>query len=153
MERGMPNEDEPGAAINPIIVMRRAFGPKMSASDILTYLVRDLVIVRALPIHIDLIAEWWLISSQKDWLLQPDGSESLENFRHIVRFPEAGREACHSEILLTAFAEIALTWRAGGEMIWITDNDRAQWKFSEDFLRRAHTGPGRVIVFQTRDRE
>ena len=149
----MPNEDKSDAASNPIIIMRRAFGPKMSARDILTNLVRDLVIIGALPIHIDRVVDWWLISSQKDWLLQTDGSVSLDNFKRIVHFPEAGREACHSEILLTAFAEIALTWSDGGEMTWITDNDREQWKFSEDFLRRTHTGSGRVIAFMTRDRE
>ena|SRR5580692_7255001 len=101
MKIGMPGEGglDPYVITDHLSVIRRAFGPKMSGPRILTQLARDLIVVGAFPIHIDRIGRWWLISSPKDWLLEPDGSESMQNFRRIVRFPEAGLAACHSEIL------------------------------------------------------
>jgi len=77
----MPNEGslDPYVITDQLSVIRRAFGPKMSGRQILTLLARDLIVVGIFPIHIDRIARWWLISSPKDWLLAPDGSESMQN--------------------------------------------------------------------------
>jgi hypothetical protein len=76
----------------------------MPLQQIAAQLMRDLILTSAVPASVDCLEGWWIVSSKRDWLVQPDGLVSLWNFSHIVHFPEAGREACRSEILLKAFA-------------------------------------------------
>jgi hypothetical protein len=92
-----------------VATIRRVFGPNVSAQQIASMLTRDLIVMNAVPLRVHHIDTWWVISSAKDWLVQPDGSVSLRNFTQIIPFPDAGREACHSEIFLTAFADAVAT--------------------------------------------
>jgi hypothetical protein len=155
MEIGMPSEGSSDLHIiteaDQLSAIRRLFGPKMSGPKLLTDMTRDLTLVGAFPIYIDRVGGWWLISSSKDWLLQPDGSVSMRSFRNIVRFPDAGLEACHGEILLTTFADAVVTRGAGGELTWITGE--ARWPIPADVLHRLHGSPGRVIAFMSTDDE
>src|SRR6516165_7311990 len=75
--------------------------------------------MESVPIHVDQVDGWWIISSAKDWLLKSDGSASLWNFSPIAHFPEGGREACHSEILLSAFSNAVVTKGTDDELTWV----------------------------------
>jgi hypothetical protein len=131
---------------DPILVIKRTFGPQMSAEAMMTQIVSDLVIQRSLPFSVDHVDEWWLISSAKDWLLGPDGSVSLQNFKRIVHFPEAGREACHSEIMLTAFADAVITRGANDELTWIS-GDQGLFTVPATILDLMRCNPGRTVAF------
>jgi hypothetical protein len=118
----------------------------MSAPQLATQIVRDLVLIGSVPIHVDQIDGWWIVSSAKDWLLEPDGSVSLWNFSHIAYFPEAGREACHSEILLSAFANAVVTKGADEELIWVIGSPDV-WMIPANVLTHIQNNSGRTIAF------
>lgn len=130
---------------NDVALIQRTFGPSMNAQNLIGQLVRDLTLVRSVPFVVDCIDEWWLISSARDWL--EEGSISLRSFKHIVHFPEAGREACHSEILLTAFAKAVVTRGSDRELVWIT-GDEFQRRLPENIERQLlQNDTGRSIAF------
>jgi hypothetical protein len=141
----MSNDE--AAITDSVSVIKRAFGPKMSGENIATQLVRDLILLESLPAHIHHIDGWWLVASAKDWLLDPNGSISFRHFMDIVHFPEAGRDACHSEILLTAFADAVVTRRAREELVWIS-GDRSKRALPPRVLEYlSEENPGRVVAF------
>src|SRR5262245_39674847 len=143
----MSNDGALPVMIDSVSVIRRAFGPKMSGEDIATQLVRDLILLESLPVHVHHIDGWWLVASARDWLLDPDGSISLRHFTDIVHFPEAGRAACHNEILLTAFADAVVTRGAREELTWIS-GDGNQWALPPSVLEHfSEDNPGRVVAF------
>ena len=133
--------------IDDLSLIRRTFGSKMSGQQLTGQLVRDLILMRSLPFDVDYIDKWWIISSEKDWLLAPDGSVTFRNFKHIVHFPEAGREACHSEILLSAFADAVVTRRANDELTWIAGDHERNMLPKEVLERLMQEGGGRTIAF------
>jgi hypothetical protein len=137
-------------AADSISIIKRAFGPKVSTRHIATHLARDLILMDSLPFQIDQADGWWLVSSAKDWLLQPDGTVSLRNFRQIVHFPEAGREACHTEVVLTAFADAVVTSGRDGDLTWIT-GEADQWTLPAKVLECLRDNSGRVVAFTSRD--
>lgn len=145
----MSDHDAPSLQLiaDSVFIIKKAFGPTMSAQRIVELMVRDLVLLKALPIHVDCVDGWWVVASAKDWLLGPDGSALLDNFRHIVHFPEAGREACHSEILVTAFAGSAVTQGIDKVLTWVT-GDRDQRILPAHMLQQiTRDYPGRVVAF------
>ena|SRR5258706_10571055 len=135
--------------IDDVPLIRRTFGPKMSAQQLATQLVRDLILVGSIPLQVDCIDGWWLVSSGKDWLLSPGGGVTLRSFRHIVHFPEAGREACHSEILLSAFADVVVTRGENGEVTWIS-GDQERWISPKEILGQLMRD-GRTVAFRNGD--
>lgn len=124
------------------------FVSKLSASYLAAEFVRDLVLTGSIPIHVDMIDEWWIVRSDKDWLTQPDGSVSLWNFHHVVPLPEAGREACRGEALLTAFADVVVTRGATDEVTWIT-GDGSRWVLPNEILDQfTQLKSGRIVAFR-----
>jgi hypothetical protein len=124
------------------------FVSHLSGAFLATQMVRDLILIGAVPVRVDYIDGWWSISAERDWLVQTDGAPSLWNFYNIVHFPQVGREACRSEILLTAFADVLVTRGAEGELIWIS-GDKNQWRLPEeinDSLSRPQIG--RIVLFK-----
>ena len=133
--------------IDDVSLIRRIFGPEMSGQQLTGHLVRDLILTGSLPLGVDYLDEWWVVSSEKDWLLIPSGSITLRSFRHIVHFPEAGREACHSEILLSAFADAVVTRGENDKLTWIT-GDRERRILPKEVLKKLmQDGRGRTIAF------
>ena len=65
--------------------------------------------------------DWWMISSNVDWLATCPDYAPEELFFHIVAFPEAGPNSMRAEILLTAFAQQVVTVSADHQSI-ITGN-------------------------------
>jgi hypothetical protein len=135
--------------IAPVEVIRRLWGQEIpTAAHLVMLLVHDLCLVGAAPIAVEEYEGWWLVSSYKDWLLQEDGSVSLWNFSHIAHFPQAGREACHSEILLTAFADVVITRGGADEMTWIVGDPRYSRLPTKLAERISRLVSGRCIVFR-----
>ena len=133
--------------VDGIALIRRTFGPAMTAQQLVAGLVRDLVLTRSLPLRINFVDRWWAISSQVDWLAEPGGSATPRSFKHVVHFPEAGQEACHSEIFLTAYAEAVITRGPKDELIWIA-GDQQRSALSEAVLRELrHDVHGRAVAF------
>lgn len=61
--------------------------------------------------------DWWMISSNVDWLKTCPDYAPEELFFHIVAFPEAGPNSMRAEILLTAFAQQVVTVSANHQSI------------------------------------
>jgi hypothetical protein len=132
---------------NDVFIIKRAFGPTMTAPELVSALVRDLALTRALPLRIDFIEGWWCISSEVDWLAERDGSVAYRNFKGVVHFPEAGREACHTEVYLTAFADAVVTRGTDAKLTWIT-GDPDRWTLPEEIVKKlTRDGHGRAVAF------
>jgi len=129
-----------------LLIIRRLFGPTMSPERMANGLIHDLLLVDSLPIQVRRVDAWWVVSSGKDWLVQSDGSVSLENFRRVVRFPTAGLEACHLEILLTAFADAVVTRGASDELTWIS-GDQQRYTLPVQVVEIMRDTTGRVVAF------
>lgn len=132
--------------IDDVSLIKRTFGPKMCGWQLATQLVRDLLLAGSMPFRVDCVDGWWLVSSDKDWLFTQGGAATLQSFKQIVHFPEAGREACHSEILLSAFADAVVTQGGGGELIWII-GDQERWILPKQILGHLARS-GRSVVFK-----
>jgi len=133
--------------IDDVSLIRRSFGPEMSGQQLASQLARDLILTGSLPFSVDCVDEWWVVSSKKDWLLMQSESITLRSFKHIVHFPEAGREACHSEILLSAFANAVVTRVADEELIWIVGDDERQVLPRDVLKHLMKEACGRTVAF------
>jgi hypothetical protein len=149
MESAMPNYEASDLhlEIDDLSLIRRTFGPEMSGQQLAGQLVRDLILTGSVPFGVDYIDGWWVVSSEKDWLLLPSGSITLRSFKHIVHFPEAGREACHSEILLSAFADAVVTQGANDKLTWITGDHERRILPKEVLKKLMQEGRGRTVAF------
>ena len=83
--------------------------------------------------------DWWIISSNVDWLTTCPDYAPEELFFHIVALPEAGPNSMRAEILLTAFAQQVITVSADhqsiikgdvsqADNIWQLIASRPNWK-------------------------
>ena len=61
--------------------------------------------------------DWWIISSNVDWLATCPDYAPEELFFNIVALPEAGPNSMRAEILLTAFAQQVVTVSADHQSI------------------------------------
>jgi hypothetical protein len=120
----------------------------LSPASLAAQLARDLIVTGFAPISVDSSGGWWFVSSAKDWLIDSTGSVTMWNFSHIVHLPEAGREACRSEIFLTAFADAVVTRGGTEDIIWIV-GDPDRWPLPEEFAEHfSRPVPGRSIAFR-----
>lgn len=149
MDNAMPSYEASDLhiEIDDVSLIRRTFGPEISGQQLAAQLVRDLILTESLPLSVDCIDEWWVVSSEKDWLLIPSGSVTFRSFKHIVHFPEAGREACHSEILLSAFADAVVTRGANDKLTWITGGHERRILPKEVLKRLMLERRGRTVAF------
>ena len=115
------------------------------AYQLVSSLASDATILEAFPVVIDRIAGWWVVAAEQDWLIKGNEFPPEISFRRIVPFPEAGQNSIRSEILLTAFADRAVTYR-GGERLVIT-GDEKELEELEVTLRR-HYRNHRIVAFR-----
>lgn len=77
----------------------------IKAEELVSRIVFDALILGAADIRVLTADKWFLVASSIPWFLQSLGSLQIDSlFERIVPLPEAGANACRSEILLGAFA-------------------------------------------------
>jgi hypothetical protein len=130
-----------------VATIRRAFGPTRTAAELTSFLVRDLVLMKALPVRLDFADGWWSVSSDVDWLVASGKLPLLRPFTHVVHFPDAGQNACRGEIFLTAFADAVVTQGEKGDPVWIT-GDSTNPALPETLERLLRDKPGRTVAFR-----
>jgi hypothetical protein len=91
--------------------------------DFARMLLTDLIYHKSLPSKVDVIDQWWVISSAKDWLRKGQAA-SFEPFFRLIAFPERGQNFHRSEVLITAFCETVITADRDGVQV-ITGRDRS----------------------------
>jgi hypothetical protein len=85
--------------------------------ELVTQIVSEVLLLGGSEICTVRSGDWWLISSNMDWLgTHPDYAPEAFFFR-IVAFPEAGPNSMRAEILLTAFAQQVVTVSADNQSI------------------------------------
>jgi hypothetical protein len=109
----------------------------------------DLILLGALPAHVDQIEGWWVVSADEDWLAA-DGVFSTRPFFNIVAFPAAGDNSHRAEVLLTAFADAVVTCGVEG-CAWIV-GDADHWPLPDRLKVEISTvGRRRLIAFRIDD--
>lgn len=92
--------------------------------NLATNLINDALTLGVRHVDVRHWGEWWLVSSEEDWLLRENQFSIEETFRRLVPLIGGGREALRREILLTAFAAAVFT-RKNDEIIWILGGENA----------------------------
>jgi hypothetical protein len=132
-----------------IEVIRRK--PKMFAGDkpwgpsLASYLLKDLIYLDAMPATVEQVNDWWVIFSENDWLLQPDGVVSLDVFSNIIRNLKIGRYAIRAEVVIAALAKAAVTLKRQ-KIDWVA-GDPAKSPLPDSIAHRASTSAGRIVAF------
>ena len=111
---------------------------------IMAYLVADVLELGKGACHVLRRGEWWVVSSDVDWMSHPDiPVRSL--FERVVPAPAHGAHSLRAEVILSAFAQDLLTGDAKGERLVIkgTPPDEA-WVQTQLDLRSSK----RYVVFE-----
>jgi hypothetical protein len=120
---------------------KKPWGPNLAGS-----LMQDLVALNALPAKIEKIDEWWLISSEKDWLITSAGTVSHAVFSKMIPIPEAGRYAFHTEVVIAALADALVTFGTEG-ITWINGGSK-KWSLPAEIRKEQNNkGKGRFTAF------
>ena len=85
--------------------------------ELVTHIVGEVLLLGGREICTMRSGDWWIISSNVDWLTMCPDYAPEELFFHIVAFPEAGPNSMRAEILLTAFAQQVVTVSADNQSI------------------------------------
>jgi hypothetical protein len=83
-------------------------------AEIASRLVFDAILLGVSEIKVHALDGWHLILSTEAWFLRALGSFSVDSlFERIIPFPQAGANACRSEILVGAFADQIIVAKEG----------------------------------------
>lgn len=93
----------------------RAGGPE--PVEVATNLVSEALILGAREACVVRYGEWWVISSDEDWLQTHPQYVPKELFFRLVAFPEAGPNSIRTEVLVTAFAQQVITIGEDGHFV------------------------------------
>jgi hypothetical protein len=124
--------------------------PSMYAGDpprgprLVEALVRDLVLLDALPVRIERFGSWWKVDSDKDWL-KVDGTVSLEPFHKIITLPPPQHLGVRTEVLIAVLADAAVTCGTDG-LTWIV-GDQHRWPLPEAMKLAVPIRDGRTVAF------
>ncbi len=80
-------------------------GGVVSGEILVGRLIADILVKPSQPAYAIRVGPWWVVASDQDWIPHGQG----DPFTQIVPFPEAGPNAMHAEILITAFAQHVIT--------------------------------------------
>jgi hypothetical protein len=107
---------------DPIEVIRRNptlyGGDRPRGARLAAAVARDLIQSGDIPVNIDLVAGWWLITCQKDWL-SVDGRDNASHWSRMIPTPHFGPESIRAEVVLTALSRGLLTL-SHGKIQWLT---------------------------------
>jgi hypothetical protein len=107
--------------------------------ELLTHIVGEVLLLGGTETCTRRNGDWWIISSNVDWLTTCPDYAPEELFFRIVALPEAGPNSMRAEILLTAFAHQVVTVSADNQSIikgdvsqadniWYLIASRPDWK-------------------------
>ena len=85
--------------------------------ELVTHIVGEVLVLGGSETCTMRSGDWWIISSNVDWLATCPDYDPKELFCHIVALPEAGPNSMRAEILLTAFAQQVITASADHQVI------------------------------------
>ena len=107
--------------------------------ELVTHIVGEVLLLGGSETYTMRNGDWWIISSNVDWLATCPDYAPEELFFNIVALPEAGPNSMRAEILLTAFARQVVTVSADHQSIikgdvsqaddiWRLITSRPNWK-------------------------
>jgi hypothetical protein len=85
--------------------------------ELVTHIVGEVLLLGGSETYTMRNGDWWIISSNVDWLATCPDYAPEELFFNIVALPEAGPNSMRAEILLTAFAQQVVTVSADHQSI------------------------------------
>jgi hypothetical protein len=85
--------------------------------ELVTHIVGEVLLLGGSETYTMRNGDWWIISSNVDWLATCPDYAPEELFFNIVALPEAGPNSMRAEILLTAFAQQVVTVSANHQSI------------------------------------
>ena len=85
--------------------------------ELVTHIVGEVLLLGGSETYTMRNGDWWIISSNVDWLAKCPDYAPEELFFNIVALPEAGPNSMRAEILLTAFAQQVVTVSADHQSI------------------------------------
>ena len=88
---------------------RQSRGGSPEPVELITHIVGEVLLLGGSETCTMRSGDWWIISSNVDWLATCPDYAPEELFFHIVALPEAGPNSMRAEILLTAFAQQVIT--------------------------------------------
>ena len=112
--------------------------------ELVTHIVGEVLLLGGSETYTMRNGDWWIISSNVDWLATCPDYAPEELFFNIVALPEAGPNSMRAEILLTAFAQQVVTVSADHQSIikgdvsqaddiWRLIASRPNWKSTVAF--------------------
>jgi len=136
---------------DPIQVIRKypdMYGGKTPRSARMAgYMVQCLLTHNCVPLQVEVVDNWWVIISQKDWL-RVDGKYMRDYWTRIVPTPEIGSEAIRGEVILHALSKCLFTI-AAGSIEFIEGENSAIPPALQPYVDRLTKGdfPGRAVFF------
>jgi hypothetical protein len=85
--------------------------------ELVTHIVGEVLLLGGSETYTMRNGDWWIISSNVDWLATCPDYAPEELFFNIVALPEAGPNSMRAEILVTAFAQQVVTVSANHQSI------------------------------------
>jgi hypothetical protein len=113
------------------------------AEDLVERMLSDIVWLDALPAKVERAGSWWIVSSEKEWLMTLAGAVSLEVFRTIVPIPRRGPNDMRADVVVAAFARAVVT--AGPEGVTWVVGDAATFPLPNGIS--LHRSSGRTVAF------
>ena len=119
----------------------RPWGPSFAAN-----LSDNVIYLGALPVHVYANDGWWIISSERDWLLTAQGSISYEAFSKFLPDPAKRANSLRTEVVIAALADAVVTCGRDG-IKWITGDPLQRALPDELTDRMSGIGKGRLVAF------
>lgn len=89
----------------------------VQAEELAQYMVKDAAILGVVPVTLDQINGWWIVTAGEDWITKENCYAVQDTFHRIVPFPQQGANCHRAEVLLTAFADDLVTWQSGKRLV------------------------------------
>lgn len=132
-------------AIDHILSRPEMYVPKgeVSAEHLVGRIVADILVSQDRVATALRHGDWRVVASAWDWIGEKDPARLMDYFKNIVPFPEAGQNAMHAEVLLTAFCKDVITSDGSTTSIIKGESDERVTA-----LLNQHRGWSRAIAFR-----
>lgn len=125
-------------------------GPKPWARTLSEKIVKDFLLLGAMPVDVENVDGWWIVYAGQDKMIGPDGKLSLDHFNDLRHYPGAGINSCKIGPVVAALCDAVVTTGLDGTT-WITGKG-SEWDIPVQ-LQQVRPGfeNGRSIAFTIRD--